>query len=119
MDIKVSMEAMSFYASHGCYDTEQKVGGRFTVEVSYVYDASEAIAGDDVTKAVSYLDVYEMVGTEMAIASHTIEHVAYRICEKMLKSFSLIKKLTISIYKITPPLGGDIQRVGVTLEQER
>ena len=41
---------MQFYAHHGCYDLEQKVGTYFTVSMRLKYDATEAIETDDVTK---------------------------------------------------------------------
>ena len=44
---------MQFYAHHGCYDLEQKVGTYFTVSLRLKYDATEAIKTDDVTKAVN------------------------------------------------------------------
>lgn len=119
MKIKVSLDAMHFYASHGCYDTEQRVGGRFLVDISYIYDGGKVVENDDVCEAVNYLDIYALVRDEMAIPSHTIEHAANRIVQKMLEKFPPIENLTISLYKITPPLGGDIERVGVTLELSR
>lgn len=110
---------MRYYASHGCYDTEQRVGGRFSVDIQYTYDGTEVISSDDVTRAVSYLDVYEVVGEEMMKTSNTIEHVASRIINRLFSEFLLIETLKVTIYKITPPLGGDIDKVGVTLTAER
>ncbi len=119
MDAIVKLETMRFYASHGCYETEQRVGGRFSVDLSYSYNAAGVIATDNIEKAVSYLDIYAITAQEMAIPSATIEHVAKRIIAKLMSEFAAIKFVEISVAKITPPLGGDIERVSVTLRSER
>ncbi len=110
---------MRFYASHGCYDTEQRVGGRFTVDLSYTYNGSQTIITDDVTTAVSYLDVYNIVASEMSLASATIENVASRILSRVFDEFPMIESMEITLAKVAPPLGGDIEKVSVTLQSKR
>ncbi|MFI3288213.1 MAG: dihydroneopterin aldolase [Rikenellaceae bacterium] len=119
MNIEVVLESMSFYSSHGCYDTEQLVGGRFEVEMRYCYDCSGVVSSDDVSDAVSYLDVYALIREEMGIASHTLEHVASRVCGRMLREFLEVESVGVTIRKVTPPLGGDIKGVSVTLSVSR
>ena len=62
--VEIEINDMQFYAHHGCYDLEQKVGTYFTVSMRLKYDAAEAIETDDVTKAVNYLSVYETIKKE-------------------------------------------------------
>lgn len=108
---------MRFYASHGCYETEQRVGTRFEVDLSLVYNARKAALADDINLAVSYLSVYEMVEQQMQKPSHLLENVALRILDTLGLRFEQVQSAEISITKISPPLGGDIQGVTVSVER--
>lgn len=117
-EIKIELRAMKFYASHGCYATEKRVGGRFEVLVSYIYDGAQVIQSDDVAMSVNYLDVFDEVRSQMAIASNTIEHVAARICRALLGRCPSMLRVEVTVTKITPPLGGDIGGVSATLSMD-
>lgn len=117
MNTKIKLSAMRFYAAHGCYDTEQKVGTRFEVNLTVDYDSTKAAASDDIQDAVSYLSLYRCVKDQMQIPSHILENVAARTLDSLGAQFEQITHATISIAKLSPPLGGDIERVSV--EQER
>ncbi len=110
---------MRFYASHGCYAVEQRVGGRFEVDLSYTYDVSAVLNSDMVEDAVNYLDVYALVAAQMSVTSRTVEHVAKRIMSVLFDTYGVITSIEIVLRKITPPLGGDIASVGVTLSASR
>ncbi len=113
--VEIEINNMQFYAHHGCYDLEQKVGTHFTVSMRFKYDADEAITTDDITKAVSYLSVYQTIKKEMDKPSHLIEHVAYRIKQAVLKEFPQISEAVIKVCKLNPPLGGQVNEVCVKL----
>lgn len=119
MDAKITLSTMRFYAPHGCYATERMVGSRFTVDLTYIYDASAVVCTDDVTDSVNYLDVYSCVSEQIMLSSHTIENVAHRIASVLLSRFGIMRSVEISLFKVSPPLGGDIGSVGVTLSLGR
>ena len=79
------------------------------------YDATEAIETDDITKAVSYLSVYQTIKKEMDKPSHLIENVAYRIKQAVLKEFPEILEAEVKLCKLNPPLGGQVTQVCVKL----
>lgn len=113
--VEIEINDMQFYAHHGCYELEQKVGTYFTVSLRFTYNAEEAIIADDVTKTVNYLSVYETIKKEMEIPSHLIEHVAHRIKNAVLKEFPQIITAEIKLCKLNPPLGGQVKQVCVKL----
>ncbi len=115
----VTLEAMSFYAYHGCYAQEQLVGNRFRVELEFHYDSLRAQQSDSIHDAVNYLSVYECIKAQMSITSHILEHVAARIADQLLAEFAPIERLRIKVVKLHPPLGGQLGGVGVTLERSR
>ena len=112
----IELENMEFYAFHGCYHEEQIVGNRFLVDFCFEVDVEKAAQSDDVTETISYLTVYEVVKTEMMIHSDILEHVAERIILATKSQFSGMLTGKIKISKCNPPLGGNIEKVSVTLK---
>lgn len=110
---------MEVYAFHGCYAEEQIVGNRFLVSLSYVCRLKEATESDDINDTVSYLDIYRLVREEMAITSHILEHVSKRIIDRVLREYSLVDELELTISKCNPPLGGLVEKVSVTMGGSR
>ena len=111
----ITLRNMQFYAHHGCFDEERKIGTNFSVDVTFSYDATVAAESDDIATAVNYAEVFNIVKEQMAVPSHLIENVAMRIKRALLEHFPAITELTVTLYKINPPLGGSIEKVGVTI----
>ena len=56
---------MDFHAFHGCYELEQQTGSHFEVSLRLTTELGTVAEHDDVTEAVNYLTVYEVVREEM------------------------------------------------------
>ena len=80
----IRIENMDFYAFHGCFAEEQKIGTHFRVDVALTTDTTKAQKSDDINHTVNYLEVYQVVKREMMIPSHLLEHVADRIGEAVM-----------------------------------
>ncbi len=115
MQYTIKLSDMEFRALHGCYDLEQVVGNRFIVNLE-VSTSQENIAADDLSTAVSYLTVYEVVEQQMRVTQRTIECVALNIINALKSEFSQIDSVRCEVAKLAPPLGGKIGRVSVVLE---
>lgn len=114
--MKIKLNNMRFYAAHGCYDTEQKVGGRFEVNLTVEYDATTAEQSDEIQDALNYLDLYQLVARQIATPSHLLEHVVHRLAQAIGQQFPQTTRAQIEVSKIAPPLGGDIERVTASKE---
>ena len=112
----IELTRMEFRAYHGCYDLEQQVGNRFTVDLVITAELGDAAERDDVTRTVNYLTVYEIVRERMAVTQRTIERVATNIIEALHARFPAVRHVRCTVAKLAPPLGGKIARVSVTLE---
>lgn len=115
MEYTIRLKKMEFRAFHGCYELERQVGNRFTVDLEITTELGDLAQSDDVTKAVNYLTVYELVREEMKITSHTIEAVAQRIITRIKGAFPEIHQVRCEVAKIAPPLGGKVASVSVIL----
>ncbi len=114
MDI-ISLEGMEFYAHHGCFAEEQKIGTRFTVDVHVAADLSRAAASDLLTDTLNYQEVYNIVRVEMERPSHLLEHVAGRIAAALTQKMEEVAQVTVKVSKLNPPLGGQVQASSVSL----
>lgn len=117
MEYRIVLDRMEFHALHGCYELERKVGNRFTVDLEIKAELGRVAADDDVSRAVNYLTVYEVVRTQMALTQHTIERVAMNIIEAIYAAFPQIRHVKCTVSKLAPPLGGKLDRVSVVLEK--
>jgi dihydroneopterin aldolase len=112
----IELEGIDFYAFHGCYELEQKTGSHFEVSLRITTELGTVAEDDDVTKAVNYLTVYEVVREEMQRTQRTIERVAQNIIEALHRHFPQICETECRVTKIAPPLGGKVARVSVVLK---
>ena len=106
---------MEFYAYHGHFDIEQKVGNKFIANISIETDCGKAANSDNLEDALDYQIVYSIIKQEMTIASNLLEHVAQRILKKLKTQFPDIKSATLKISKINPPMEGQMEKVSVSL----
>lgn len=111
----IEVENMKFYAYHGCYDTEKRVGNHFLVSVKLDVDLDQPVASDKVDDTINYLQVYDIVKDQMGIVSNILEHVAGRIVEALYAQFPQLQKVTVKVSKMFPPLGGHVEKTSVTL----
>ncbi len=112
---RIDLSDMEFHAYHGCYELEQRVGNRFRVNLALWTELGEVAVRDDVSLAVNYLTVYEVVREVMGRTQRTIERVAQNILDELYERFPSIVKAECTVAKLAPPLGGKLRSVSVTL----
>lgn len=109
----IRLDGLKFYARHGVFPQETRVGAEFTVDLCLRTDFSQAAETDALEGTISYAEVFERVKAEMEIPSRLLEHVVYRIARRLLDDFPNVMEVTIGLYKQNPPMGADCRRVGV------
>ena len=111
----IRLDGIYVRAFHGCYDLEQQVGNRFRVDIVIRTPPGDLPATDDVTQAVNYLTVFEIVERTMQRTQRTIEAAASNVIAAIKEAFPQIVEVECTVAKIAPPLGGKIDKVSVTL----
>lgn len=114
----ISLEGMEFYSHHGHYREEQIIGTRFIIDFFFDVDTTAAQRSDELKQTVNYHSVYSMIKKEMTLDSRLIEHVAWRIIKRAHKDFPEIRSSKIKICKMNPPIGGQTEKVCITLSSE-
>ena len=112
---KITISNMEFYAYHGCYREERIVGNRFLVDLDIETSLEKASKSDNINDTLNYQTAYEIISEQMKIKSHLLEHVASRILDNLFNEFPQIDKASVRVSKMNPPMGGQIERVSVTL----
>ena len=112
----IQIENMEFYAFHGHFREEQIVGNKFLVDLAIDADMSAPADSDNLKDAINYQLAYKLVKEEMEKKSKLLENIAKRILDTIYENFPGIRKVTVKISKMNPPMGGGrIEKVSVTL----
>lgn len=112
----IYLSGMKFYAYHGCFAEEQKVGTRFIVDLSLLCDTSQAVQTDDVRDAVNYVAVYQTIERVMNQPVHLLETVAHKIIHEVKADFPMVEQVKVKVCKLNPPLDGQTDFVAVEME---
>lgn len=118
-DSYIFINGVRFHAYHGVMPQERVVGADFTVDVKVGYDMTQAIDSDNITHAINYAQVADIIAREMAIPSQLLEHVAGRTANAILNELPMAQYVYISITKDNPPMGIDSMGAGVVLHVTR
>jgi 7,8-dihydroneopterin aldolase/epimerase/oxygenase len=109
------LKGLRFYAYHGVFDQERKVGNTFMVDLKLGGDFSTACQTDVIDHALNYAEVYQVVAEAMAIPSNLLEHAAERICQQLKATFPVISSLEVTLTKTNPPLVGEMESASIIL----
>jgi 7,8-dihydroneopterin aldolase/epimerase/oxygenase len=115
----IFFNGMEFYAYHGAFPEENRLGQRFYVDLELGLDLAPAGQTDDLDQTVDYAKVYETV--KETVESHTfalVETLAERIASRLLESFPL-EEVMVRVTKPDPPIPGHYESVGVEIRRTR
>ena len=116
----IALSNLEFYAFHGVLEQERQVGGAYLIDVELDVEVSSlAYDDDDLSGTVNYAQVYETIKAEMKQSSKLLEHLVMRICRKLLREFTTINGVKISLTKVNPPMGAACKGATVTLSLDR
>lgn len=115
----VSLKGLEFFAYHGYYDEEQKVGNKYSVDVTVKADLNPAAVADTLSETVNYESLYNIVKQQMQVRSRLLEHIGYEIIQSIFQHFEKVQWVEVSIAKFNPPIGGVCREARVTLKEER
>ena len=112
---EILVEGMEFFAYHGFYPEENRIGCKYTIDLRLTLPLDESGKSDNLAHTVNYEEVYTLVRKEMEINSKLIEHVAQRIMSALWRQSPQLEHIDLNLYKYKPPLGGEVGRVGIHL----
>lgn len=115
---QVALNDVRFFAYHGFYPEEQKIGSVFYVDIE-TYFHPDRETGDNLVNTVNYERLFAIADAAMAQTSKLIETVAERILQELIHEFPYLEEISVRIRKMNPPLAGEVGASVVNLSWNR
>lgn len=115
--MNIELKGLRFFAEHGMYAEERKVGNQFEIDLSVCYKAPKTVI-TSMEETVNYVEIYRIIEGEFSMHRQLLETCAMQICDKLHVHFPEIKRVHISIKKVNPPITNFTGSVGVSYTKE-
>jgi 7,8-dihydroneopterin aldolase/epimerase/oxygenase len=113
----IALEGLEFFAYHGFYKEERKVGNKYSVDIKVELDFSEAARKDALSETLDYEALYKLIQQVMQKPAKLLEHIAHEIIGQTYIQFHNVKAMEVSVAKHNPPVGGVCKWAKVTLKK--
>ncbi|MGV1012829.1 MAG: dihydroneopterin aldolase [Flavobacterium sp.] len=115
----IKLQNIRTFSFHGCLEEEGKIGSDYRVDLEIKTDLRKSALSDDIKDTVDYVLLNQIVVEEMDIRSKLLEHVANRIIVRIFKEIPSVSRIILSVSKLNPPIGGDVEAVTIEMEEYR
>ncbi|MCH5225780.1 MAG: dihydroneopterin aldolase [Muribaculaceae bacterium] len=116
MEFEIILDKLRFYAFHGVFEEERRVGNEFIVNLSVKVACGQEVRADSLEATVSYAELFEIVKEEINKPRNLLEKVALEIADRIREKFcEQIISGRIEIRKVHPPIPGMLGEAGVAL----
>jgi dihydroneopterin aldolase len=112
----IELKNLRFFAEHGMYEEERKVGNQFEVDIVITCKSPKKTI-TSIEQTINYVEVYRIAQEEFNERKFLLETCAMQIAEKVKLQFEETEHLTISIRKLNPPITNFSGSVGITYEK--
>lgn len=115
----IFITGIRIFGHHGHTPEEQQIGQTIEVDVELRMDLSEAGSSDKLQDTADWCAAYAIISDLVANTRHSLmEHLAAEVAQKLLVS-TPTEEVLVRVSKITPPLGGIVQKCGVEIVRKR
>lgn len=115
----IKLKNIKIFAYHGCLAEEGKIGSDYRVDLKVTGDLANAAKSDELQDTIDYVHLNNIVKQEMAIRSKLLETVTQRIINRIMDELLIVQKVRVTVSKINPPIGGNVQMVSVRRSKSR
>ncbi|MFT5848376.1 dihydroneopterin aldolase [Psychroserpens sp.] len=115
----IKVENIRVFAHHGCLKEETKIGSDYRVDIEVKADLKTSAKTDKLNDTVDYVLLNKIAKEEMQKPSKLLETVAKRMLSRIFSEEKLVKKATVSVSKLNPPIGGDVESVTIKMTERR
>lgn len=115
----IKLENIRVFAYHGCLSEETVVGSDYRVDLSVEASLERSSLTDALSDTVDYVTLNKIVVEEMGVPAKLLEAVAKRIMSRVFGGCPSVESAIVSVSKINPPIGGDVEKVTIVLTESR
>lgn len=116
---KIIINGLKVFGYHGCIKEERKTGTDFVVDIELTANLLKAAKKDSLKDTIDYARVSEITKEEMAKTHDLIETLSLNILNALFREFLKLKKATVKITKMNPPVSGDLTSVSVVMSKRK
>ena len=113
--IIIAIKGAEFFAYHGFYPEEQKIGNKFIVDVEVSFKPLSNLKDDKIANTVDYEQLYRIVTETMKRTMKLIETVAQAIADKIKEQFPFVDHIKVTIKKMNPPFNGKVEYSSIVI----
>jgi dihydroneopterin aldolase len=99
MKYTTSLQNLEFYAYHGLYEAEKRIGAYFYVTIEVESTVKEGISITEIDQTINYETLYRIISNEMQHREDLLETIAQKIITQIRKHFGNISAIRIQIEK--------------------
>lgn len=116
---QVVLEGLEFFAYHGFYKAERKIGNKYGIDICLSTNLELAAQADKLKDTIDYEKLYKLIDEEVKKPSKLLENIALRITNAVFRRFAQVQKVKIVVKKYNPPIGGVCSWACVKLKRRR
>jgi 7,8-dihydroneopterin aldolase/epimerase/oxygenase len=115
MTATITLEKLRFFAYHGLYAQEQKLGNWF--EVNLRVDYSVDVDGQlKLEETVNYVDLFQLLAQRMQQSSSLLEHICSDLVSRIRHAYPQVMAVDVHIAKWQAPVAQLQGRLGVGMK---
>ena len=117
MLLTIHLEKLYFFAYHGIYEEEKKLGNEFELNISISFFATGSVV-EHIEETINYADIYALAKADMLQPRELLETFLTQLAAKIKEAYPQIAKLKMSLYKLKMPITNFEGRIGVEVEMD-
>jgi dihydroneopterin aldolase len=117
---RIELRGLRVLGTHGVLESERAQPQPFEVDLAVDAAVRAAGASDALADTVDYGALVDAARRVVAEESYDLmERIAERIAEEVLAVDGRIAGVTVTVWKLRPPMAADLDRAGVTITRTR
>lgn len=117
---RIRLTSLRYHALHGYYDQERESGNDFEIDLEAHGAFRESIKDDNLSATFDYEQATTIVSEVMnGTSEKLIETLCIRIGDRLFEEMGALKKLSVTVRKMNPPINPPAASAEVTMEWNR
>lgn len=114
----INIDKLKVFAHHGVFDEEKENGQIFYVSAKLGIYTRKAGLRDDLSLSINYADVCEtIINTMQEYTFDLIEAAAEKLAYVLLKTYTSVENISLTIHKPHAPVNHDFEDISVTVNR--
>jgi dihydroneopterin aldolase len=116
--LTIELTGLRFFAYHGLYEEEQRLGADFEMDVVVGYRVHR-VPPRSITETLDYVSLYQLVQQQMALREDLLETIVCNTALAILHQFAVVEEVDVVLKKLQPPIADFRGTVAVRYHTKR